>query len=361
MSALLGRAAVRVTLLCAVALLAAPATTSAVAKPKAKTRAVPVSSDLFGINAGGLMAGSQDVRDRSFAAMRAGGLTYVRSDASWNGVEPEAPVEGVRQYQWAALDARVADLAEHGLRWYPMIGYSAPWAASVPGDLFSPPSSDVDFASYAAAVARRYGPGGEFWFEHPEVPAQPVTTFEIWNEPNSRQFWRGPTATPRRYIDLYVAARQAIHAVIPGARVVTGGLLDAGGNAGGWFRQMVRSRPGAKRLIDAVGWHPYTGAADDQIKTLTRARENLRKLGLRRTPIEVTEAGWTGVDAQLRGKELRRLTARLPRAGLRVTRLIPYAWDGGEDWTIANPDGTPGLAGNAYLGTVTRLLKGVVK
>ena len=32
----------------------------------------------------------------------------------------------------------------------------------------------------------RYGPEGSFWAAHPNLPYHPVTSYEIWNEPNLR-------------------------------------------------------------------------------------------------------------------------------------------------------------------------------
>ena len=86
--------------------------------------------------------------------MRAGGLSFVRVDASWDGVEPVPPIAGHHVYVWAIYDLFVADLARNGLRWYPMVGYSAPWAASTLGDPFAPPAGDANFAAYAGALAR---------------------------------------------------------------------------------------------------------------------------------------------------------------------------------------------------------------
>lgn len=79
----------------------------------------------------------------------------------------------------------------------------------------------ADFASFAAALAERYGPGGAFWRARPDLAADPVDTYEIWNEPDVGMFW-APASDPARYADLYLRARDAIKAVDPGARVIVG-------------------------------------------------------------------------------------------------------------------------------------------
>jgi hypothetical protein len=288
----------------------------------------------------------------AFAAMRAGGLSFVRVDASWGGVEPVAPVAGVHTYVWSTYDLFVADLARSGLRWYPMLGYSAPWASSSGADPFAPPAGNADFASFASAFAGRYGSNGSFWVEHPELPKLPTTTYGIWNEPSNPNFWRGADATPSRYMSLYLAARTAIKGADAQARVATAGLLDSGSvDADAYLRAMLDSAPAARTQIDAVGWHPYVGNVDGILASVGRARATLDRYGLNDAPIEISEVGWwrTGFSATQRAGWLRQLAARLPYAAMKVTRLMPYVWTGDPEWQITDPDGSLGEVGSAYL------------
>src|SRR5205807_96579 len=109
------------------------------------------------------------------------------------------------------------------LRWLPVIDYSPRWARSIRGVDHSPPVSAVAYAAYAGALAARYGVGGSFWLLHPRLPAEPVTTYEIWNEPDSSFFWK-LRPDPGVYARLYERARAAITSVQPRARVIIGGL-----------------------------------------------------------------------------------------------------------------------------------------
>jgi hypothetical protein len=283
-------------------------------------------------------------------AMQTGGLSFVRVDASWDGIEPAAPVAGAHTYAWEKTDLFVAALARNSLRWYPMLGYSAPWASSVPGDPFAPPAGDADFASFVGAFAARYGTGGSFWTEHPELPQLPTTVYGIWNEPSNQTFWHGPEATPERYMRLYLAARAGIKAVDPAATVTTGGLLDSGFvDAAAYLRAMLDSAPGAQDQIDAVGWHPYVGLVNDVLDSIKRARTTLDHYELQAVPIEVSEVGWhAGFALEQRAQALHDLAMKLPNAGLNVTRLLPYVWAADPVWQIADPDGSPGLLGGAY-------------
>src|SRR5581483_907703 len=112
----------------------------------------------------------------------------------------------LHRYNWTLDDLIVSSLAAHGLRWLPIIDYSTPWARSAPNQIHSPPRSAGDFATYAAAVVSRYGPGGSFWLENPGLKPLPVLTYEIWNEPDNGTFWY-PSPNPAAYASLYGAAR----------------------------------------------------------------------------------------------------------------------------------------------------------
>ncbi|MBA2348519.1 MAG: hypothetical protein H0V81_09525 [Solirubrobacterales bacterium] len=314
-------------------------------------RADVVPQDFYGVNmGGGLMGHDIAARPAAFAAMRAGGLTSVRIDASWGGVEPAPPVDGVHTYRWTAYDSLVTDLASNGLRWYPMVGYSAGWASTVTDDPFAPPAGNEHFAAFAAALAARYGAGGSFWAQHPELPQLPPIAYGIWNEPSTTMFWHGPDATPERYMSLYVASRAAIKAVEPTAVVATAGVLDSGVVNGQAFLQaMLASVPQPWQAVDIVGWHPYVGGVEQIFASVARARKTIDAAGMDSVPIEVSEVGWhTGYSSEQRAAAVRGLAAQLPSSGLGVSRLLPYVWSGDPVWQLTDPDGSLGLLGGAY-------------
>ena len=57
-----------------------------------------------------------------------------------------------------------------------------------------------------AALVQRYGSGGTYWPDHPDVPRLPVIDFEVWNEPNFAAFWC-PRPQPARYAKLLLELR----------------------------------------------------------------------------------------------------------------------------------------------------------
>src|SRR4051794_24166419 len=208
------------------------------------------------------------------SAVRASGLRQARSDAFWMWAEANPPDHGRHTYSWTWLDAEAKALAKHDLRWLPILDYSALWAASDPSDYHSPPASNDDYAAYARAFAARYGRGGTFWSEHPELTPLPVTAYEIWNEPDMASFWR-PAPDPARYADMYLAARAAIHEVDPQARVVVGGLAGTVK----YVEAMYAARPELHGNIDAVGWHAYAHTTEGMVRGVRALRQTLDGLG----------------------------------------------------------------------------------
>jgi hypothetical protein len=301
--------------------------------------------------------------DAPLAAVHDSGLRQARSDAFWMWAEPSPPDGGRHTYSWTWLDAEAKALAQHDLRWLPILDYSAVWAASDP-DYHSPPASNDDYAAYARAFAGRYGRGGTFWSEHPELRPLPVTTYEIWNEPDVPWFWR-PAPDPARYAEMYIAARAAIHEVDPQATVVVGGLA---GNVK-YVEAMFAVRPDLKGNVDAVGWHAYAQSVDGMVRGVRALRQALDGLGEGAVPIHVTELGWpTSGNVPIALAEADRAVAfelaveTLARSDCGIGAIVPYTWTTPErdpaqveDWYgIRHADGSPTATSDAFERVVAR-------
>ncbi|MEO8969694.1 MAG: hypothetical protein ABI355_18805 [Solirubrobacteraceae bacterium] len=286
------------------------------------------------------------------------GVRVARSDAFWEASEPRPPVHGVHTYSWTFDDTIAGDLAAHGLTWLPIIDYTATWNQSVAGEDHSPPASDADYAAYAAAFARRYGPGGAFWAAHPELAAHPVSTVEIWNEPDNRQFWL-PTPDAGAYTRLYVTARAAIAAAVPTTRVLIGGLTQPTTT----LPAMVAADSGLAGQADGVAVHPY-GTPLQMIGKLRDDRQTLTALGMGSVPLYVTEFGWVihpqralgYVPASRRPGYIRSSLAALGHLDCGLVAVVYYTWitpehnrTDREDWFgIQPPDGRPGPDRHAF-------------
>ena len=319
----------------------------------------PPATQAFGANVNLLFNGGSYSSAQIAAqlrALRATGATVARSDAFWESSEPAPPAGGVHDYRWEFDDQVAGALAAAGLRWMPILDYTAPWAESVAGQDHSPPSVPADYAAYAAAFASRYGPGGSFWRAHPSLAPEPVQTFEIWNEPDNGQFWV-PMPDAAAYADLYQQARDAILAVVPGARVIVGGLTSPTT----FLPAMLAARPDLRGHIDGIAIHPY-GDPLVLLAKLRAARATISALGLGPVPLYVTEFGWTTrppgtVDyapESARPAYLTRTLGALGHVDCGVAAALVYTWvspdsdpANGQDWYgIGDPNGatTPDIA-----------------
>jgi hypothetical protein len=147
-----------------------------------------------------------------------------------------------------------------GLTPFPFLFGSPDWAGERDGHgceagcmRFGPASAETRdaFARFAGAAARRYGPGGTYWREHPAVHEQPIRAWQIWNEPNLSSFW-GPYPSAHRYGELVKAAAARIRAEDPDAEVVLAasqatGRTPAARARSGFFATSTRSRRSRRR------------------------------------------------------------------------------------------------------------------
>ena len=169
--------------------------------------------------------------DSEAAAIRAGGLGFVRLTLDWQAIEPRPPLAGLHAYSWTTPDRLVTALARNGLSMVPSL-WSTPWWARNAEDAAAgcrqnsavDPSHVGDYGAYANAVAARYGRGGSFWQANPELPYEPIERVEIWNEPNWGSFYC-LHPDPAAFADLAAAAGSGIRAADPRIETALGGLV----------------------------------------------------------------------------------------------------------------------------------------
>jgi hypothetical protein len=172
------------------------------------------------------------------------GATWVRLDFSWADVQPNGP----GTYRWAGLDRVVATARALGLNVLPTLAYTPRWARPTGcHSAMCAPASDAAFARFARAAAERYAPEG-------------VRAWEIWNEENTPGFWK-PAPSAAQYVTLLDATAAAIRSVDSTAFIVSGGLtatltLKGAVDTRIFLEQMCAL--GANRVVDAIGYHPYT-------------------------------------------------------------------------------------------------------
>jgi len=149
------------------------------------------------------------------------------------------------------------------------------------------------YRDFVVAFIRRYGVGGSFWSEHPELDASryAITSFELGNEP-----YFG-TMSPSEYAD---AVRPALEAVkqqgLPGKIVLASYIYDEDTH---WIDTLYQRIPNLNELFYAFADHPYwyghdpaeTGDGNSPFERIDTLRRKMAEHGAGLKPIFITEYG----------------------------------------------------------------------
>lgn len=229
-----------------------------------------------------------------YELMQFAGIESVRVPMVWSQIEPES--DDVDDPRWSAFDTAVADAAEHEMRIFPFLCSTPEWVAPFPtAEPVESASQRRAWTRFLGDAVRRYGPGGEFWEENPDLPRFPIRQWEVWNEENIVTFSHQPS--PARFARLIRISGRLLHHVDPGAQVIVGGLfgrplqVPPNVRSGDFLSSIYRERR-VKRFFDGVALHPYVaraGAMRGQIRNLRRVMRVHNDVS---TPLYVTELGW---------------------------------------------------------------------
>ena len=259
-----------------------------------------------------------------------------RGDSDWRNAEPKAPRHGRHTYNWKFDDMTVSELAAAHLRFEPTLAYAPRWAEVHRSNVlhlqsgraiaYLPPAHNSDFAAYATAFMKRYGPNGAFWKAKANrgLPKLPVTTVEVWNEPDNIHDW-GKAINLSDYARMYEVVRTAVHRVDRHARVMTGGLAWTESSLPR-FLKAFRGKP-----MDAIGVHPYGSTPSQSVKVASDALAIMRQYGRGRTPVSANEYGWTSIRntwGSTNPKHVKPYAyqALIGLAKLRLFEIVPFGW-----------------------------------
>jgi hypothetical protein len=224
-------------------------------------------------------------------ALVAAHVGIVRDVFYWAGIELAPGF-----YDFSSTDQYVADAARHGIQVLPVLLMAPSFRSAAPANPrhgFYPPKDPNDMGAFAAVLAKRYGPDGDFWTQHPDVPKVPIRAWQVWNEPNLLAYWAtGPS--PAEYAALLKATADGLRSVDPGADVVTAGLP---------YSKLAKTltperfllgmyAAGAKGSFNTLAVHPYSDTVSRMVVALKRIRRVLKRGGDSGVPIWVTEVGW---------------------------------------------------------------------
>ena len=181
---------------------------------------------------------------RDLGIARNAGMSAIRLDFDWSSIEAS---RGNRN--WANIDRVVNAVAANGLCPLGLLAYTPLWAtnpADRATDTHFRPNSAAEFADFARAAADRYRSIVKVW--------------EIWNEPNTVNFFK-PAPNVNSYGELLAASYPAIKSVDPNLVVISGGFSPAVDNGTNIAPPTFLSRlyaAGFNKYLDGVGMHPFT-------------------------------------------------------------------------------------------------------
>jgi polysaccharide biosynthesis protein PslG len=268
---------VRLVLLTAVVLaLALPATTSAAPPP-----------GFVGMSADDLYGNAGPYRDKALAQQQAAGVQLLRVTFNWAVIEV-AP----NSFDFSTYDRYVREAAQHNITFLPVLVNAPDFYSIKPGTRFAyQPRDNADMARWAMLLVNRYGPNGTLWQGDPNP--HPITAWQIWNEPNLKQYWyRRPNA--RQYQSMLRTVGGAIKSRDPNAEIVTAGMPDSR------LSGAIRLQPYLKALysgggtsaFDTVAINSYAVSPKYLGKLMNSTRKYVNRVGGRSDRLWITEVGW---------------------------------------------------------------------
>jgi hypothetical protein len=132
------------------------------------------------------------------------GVNTLRVSLGWDGIEPQKD-----QYDLAFWDAFVELATARGVTLIPYVAYTPAWnsTGSSEDSWKAPPRDTAELGELLALLAGRYRGRIKSW--------------EIWNEPDNKDYWTGSVA---EYAELLRVGSAAVRGVDPALSVVAGGL-----------------------------------------------------------------------------------------------------------------------------------------
>jgi len=174
-----------------------------------------------------------EIARRDLETVSTNGLRVLRISFDWSSMEPEPG-----RYDWSFWDEFVRMAAdEYGIQIIPFVCGTPRWASTSQGGDFRqcPPKNNAQFAGFMRQIVGRY--------------KSRIHSWEIWNEPDNPDYWRGSAG---QYAALVQAGSRAVHEADPQSKVVMGGLA--------WnltFLEAVLTNTEAIRDVDVINLHNY--------------------------------------------------------------------------------------------------------
>jgi polysaccharide biosynthesis protein PslG len=174
-----------------------------------------------------------DIIRADMAMLKRTGIDLLRVSFGWDGIETEKG-----KYNWGFWDDFVRIAAEeNGITLVPYICYTPAWNST--GDTTNywnhTPKDYESFGPFVEALVNRY--------------KKNIRTWELWNEPDIREYWSGNAADLAKLTKI---GAMAVKKADPTAKVVLAGLAGHTEFTLSLFRDL-----GISPYVDAVNCHSY--------------------------------------------------------------------------------------------------------
>lgn len=334
---------VRLVLAAAVVLaLALPATSSAAPPP-----------GFVGMTADDLFGRQGAYRDKALAQQRAAGVQVLRVTFDWSLME-FAP----NSFDFSWYDRYVLDAAQQRITLLPVLVKAPEFYSKKPGTRFAyQPRENADMARWAALLVERYGPNGTLWQANPGVTPRPIRAWQIWNEPNLKQYWY-PKPNASQYRSLLRTVGVAIKGRDPKAEIVTAGLPDS--RQGGAIRLApylkALYKGGGSSAFNTLAINSYATSPKSLVKLMNTTRKLVNRSGGRSDKLRITEVGWcdSGVRSQFCVGSKRQ--AKYIGSSVSLMKKKKSAWKLRGFVLFSWRDGRPYIKGKDFWGNHTGLL-----
>jgi hypothetical protein len=265
--------------------------------------------------------------------------------AMWADLEPQKG-----QWHFDLLDKYVGWAQQHNSEMVLILSYMPQWASQNPDAEASwyhgtsgPPRDIENWRNFVRTVATRY--------------KGKIRMYEIWNEPDRPQDWKGDVET---MVTMVREASRILKEVDPENRVISPSAEQEKGLP--WLNEFLQK--GGGQYVDFIGYHFYVHAGPEaMVPLIAKVKAIMHEHGAGEKALWNTETGWVGpqpLPEDVGAAYVAR--AYILNWGARVTRFYWYAWDDHHNQQIElvrsdNTTLTP--AGKAYI-TIEGWLTGAV-